>query len=130
MGTTVVRDEPGGAIYMAFFPVNGLVSVGTRIEVRGELIQRFGSAAGQEAVMQRADAHGTSAVAPHGTPLAGWEDTRIDAQQLWRGGPIGWLPRERLVDFARARAAGDDEAAAALLDPHEPVEPDAPKDTP
>lgn len=126
----MVRDHPDGSTYVVWHSRQGLISVGTRAEVRAVLVERFLTIARSDAMLARVDELGTSMPEPNGVgdPQFGWADPQISSRELWPDGPIGWLPRGRLVNFARALAAGDDAAAAALLEPAEPAEPDAPKD--
>lgn len=129
MPTTVTLDQPGGSTYIVWNSGGRQITIGTRDQARSALLLQFGGRGKPDGVLTRVDWEGTSATHPQDKPFAGWNDLRIDAQLLWRRAPIGWLPRTRLVEFARALAAGDDEAAAALLESAEPAEPDAPKDS-
>lgn len=130
MGFTIVLDQLGGT-YVVWQSWRELISVGTREDARNAVAERYGTIAADQ-VLKRVDQYGTSIPAPgdQSNPQFGWADPRISSDQLWPDGPNGWLPRERLVAFARALLAGDDEAAAALLDPAEPdaADTDASKD--
>lgn len=121
MGEYVMKDKPDGEVYIVWHTGNqGLVRYGTRDEVRGYLLAEYGRQGRPDDVLEHADEHGTSIRARIAAgPLPGsWTDPKIECRELYPDGPIGWLPRERLVDYAQALVDRKDVAAAgAMLQP-------------
>lgn len=91
--------------------VEAPVHVGTRAEMLRHLKHTTDwSRANPEERLRRADATGTSALAP---VWGDWDDDYLIVKQL------GLLPRTRLADYLDRVEADDEDSANALLEPFE-----------
>lgn len=73
--------------------------------------------------MDRADATGTSVLGfdheGDGFTEYGWDDEKFIVAKVREPYGMGWLPRERLLEYVRAYQDDDAERAEALLEPLE-----------
>lgn len=122
----VMRDAPDGETYILWDTrTDGCNGYGTRNQLRTYLVKNYSAMLDPDQAVTHVDKllayideTGTSARTQIGPILTGsWEDPRLECKELELA--QGWLARDRLIDYARARVAGDLETAASLLEPFE-----------